>query len=89
MRAITHRIRKLEARLTPNCTIRPGFHAAIAIYERRRRRFEREGRPFTDLPPDPTPPIGPVRYLSAAETIQRRRDLRLKQLAHAAGGAQE
>ena len=64
MRAITGRPRRLETRLT-----RQVNQGSYRIYERRRRRLEREGVPFAELPPDATPPVGPVPYLSAAETL--------------------
>jgi len=82
VRGIARRVWRLETRLVPQ----PNFgswHAAVILYERRRQRYEREGRPFLEPAPDLTQPAGPVCYLSAAETLRLRRELRLRQLADA------
>ena len=80
MRGIARRVWRLETRLVPQ----PNFgswQAAVILYERRRQRYEREGRPFLEPALDLTQPAGPVHYLSAAETLRLRRELRLQQVA--------
>lgn len=64
MSAITTRIRRLEARLALEEN-RESQRTADILRERLRRHMEAEG-----VPPSP-PPLGPVRYLSIAETLRR------------------
>ena len=68
MRAITRRVSRLETRLTPQMNQR-SYQIACILYERRRRRFEFTGLPFTDQPPVLETSGG--RQLSACETLQR------------------
>jgi hypothetical protein len=79
MKAITNRIRKLEIRLSPQLDLE-GYSLARILYERRRRRMEREGVAAEELPPEflaPAPGFNPLKLtLSLAETLQRRRELR-------------
>jgi hypothetical protein len=68
MKAIAARIRRLETRTWPQPD-RESHRSAMVLYERRRRRAETEGRPFTDKPPVLS--VGPT--LSIAETLRRKR----------------
>jgi len=71
VRAMTRRIRRLETRLSPQVD-QQALGIAKVLYERRRNRANAEGVHFNDRPPTPLP--GP--YLSVAETLRRRRELR-------------
>ena len=79
MKAITNRIRRLEIRLSPQLDLE-GYSLARILYERRRRRREREGVAAEELPPSlepPTPGFNPMRLtLSLEETHRRRCELR-------------
>jgi len=87
MKALTNRIQRLEARLAPQPDME-AYRLAQILYERRRRRMEREGVPSDELPEFPTPPAGAINpmslTLSLEETHRRRRELR-EQRAAASG----
>lgn len=57
-----------EARLTPDVN-QDSYRLASTLYERRRRRFESAGLPFTDRPPVLDTSGG--RQLSVCETLRR------------------
>jgi hypothetical protein len=63
MRAITNRLRRLEVRFVP-CESRESA-LATPIRERRRLRFEKEGRPLVDAPRED------LRGLTLAQVIRR------------------
>jgi hypothetical protein len=69
MKAITNRLRRLENRFVPceSEESRKLFSLAAQIRERRRRRLEREGRPFEDKPRED------LRGLTLAQVIRRSR----------------
>jgi hypothetical protein len=50
MKAINRRLLKLENRYVPRKVGEPSI--AAVIRERRRLRYEREGRPFVETPPE-------------------------------------
>ena len=87
MKALTNRIQRLEARLTPQPDME-AYRLAQILYERRRRRMEREGVPTDELPEFPTPTKGAISpmtlTLSLEGTHRRRRELR-EQRATAVG----
>ena len=86
MRAITNRIRRLEVRLAPQLDME-AYRLVRILYDRRRRRLEREGVPSDELPefPTPTGTVNPMTLtLSLDGTHRRRRELR-EQRAAAAG----
>ena len=85
MKAITNRIRRLEVRLAPQPDME-AYRIARTLYERRRRRLEREGVPVEELPPPlPPPTVGAVNpltlQLSIAETLRRRQEIRAQRQA--------
>ena len=84
MRAITNRIRRLEARRTPQLDME-AYNLARLLYERRRRRMEWEGVPTDELPESPTLTPGAINpmslTLSLEETHRRRRELREQRAA--------
>ena len=65
MRAMLHRLRRIEAKLAPAKAAEDwrSLEAAELIRERRRRRMEAAGLPFTELPPLPADYDGPQRAL--------------------------
>jgi hypothetical protein len=79
MKAIAKRIQRLEGQMSPRADL-AGYQALCIIYERRRRRAEREGVPFDELPPEPH--VGPSRPLTPADVIRLRQ---AKRLAREAG----
>jgi len=87
MKALTNRIQRLEARLAPQPDME-AYRLAQTLYERRRRRMEREGVPTDELPEFPTLTPGAINpmslTLSLEETHRRRRELR-EQRAAASG----
>ena len=73
MRALANRIRRLEC----SRVVQPNLEShrlAMILYERRRLRWEREGIPAEQWPPEPMLQAGPT--LSFAQTLQRRKELR-------------
>ena len=81
MRAIARRIQRLEGRFSPQQDI-ADYQACCILYERRRRRFEREGRPFDEPPPEPH--VGPSLPLTPADILRLRREGRLAREAREA-----
>jgi hypothetical protein len=77
MRTIIQQLRRLEDRIAGPGQVDSAWQrtqrAAERLWERRRRRLEASGQPCEDRPPQPLP-IGPVKCVSAAETLQRRRE---------------
>ena len=67
MKAITNRLRRLENRFVPceSAESRKLSSLAAQIRERRRIRFEREGRPFEDKPRED------LRGLTIGQVIRR------------------
>ena len=80
MRAMQHRLRRIEAKLVPAKAVEDwrSLEAAELIRERRRRRLEAAGLPFAELPPLPADYDGPPRGI--AETIRAYREQRLSLL---------
>jgi hypothetical protein len=84
MKAILHRLRRIEEKLLPQYTEtaedRRSAELAEQIRERRRRRLEAVGLPFEESPPPPLPAELEGRRLSVGETlwacVQQRRELR-------------
>jgi hypothetical protein len=76
MKAILGRLRRLEQRVNPpeNPEAR---RSVVLLRERRRRRLEAAGLPFEDAQPE-SASTGPVRWLSAADTIRGIRRRRLE-----------
>ena len=84
MKAIARRIGRLESALKPQgdrTAYLRSWEIAKTVYERRKRRYEAEGRPFTDPPPAPIP-SGPFRMLSIAETLRQARKLLADRRTH-------
>jgi hypothetical protein len=76
MKAITNRMRKLEKRLVP-CESEESRKVSCLvaqIRERRRLRFEREGRPYEEMPRENREDF---RGLTLAQAIRTARHLRL------------
>jgi hypothetical protein len=85
MRAITNRIRKLEARLAPTPNME-AYRMLSILHERCRQRLEQEGVPVEELPPPlPPPTVGVgnplVLQLSIAETLRRCQEIRAERQA--------
>ena len=81
MRAIARRVQRLETRLALQEDPK-AWRIANALYERRRRLAEAQGRPF--VAPPPQTQNGP--YLSIAETLRRRREELAKEPSFSGAG---